>query len=224
MKTEDLIDELGRELNPVRRLRPPGRRAAVWLLCGGLYVAAMVTIAWVRRGSLGVEANAPYVLQQAALASTGVLAALAAFASVIPGSTSRARVALALSLGVMMVALAWGTLRDVQQFGSAGVGRETDWPCVASITLGGLALWAIAGVMLRRGAVLEPRATVLFAGIAAVSLANIEACVGRVHTFTATVLIWHGATASVLLLGLIALGPWVLGRGRRSLSRPERGG
>jgi hypothetical protein len=220
MKTEDLIHQLGGDLRPVRRLMPPARRAAVWLLYGAMYVAAMMTLAWVRRGALGVEANAPYVLQQATLASTGVLAALAAFASVIPGSTSRARVALVLSLGVMMVALLWGTLRDVQQFGTVGVGRETDWPCVVSIALGGLALCAIAGVMLRRGAVLEPRATALFAGIAAVSLANIEACVGRIHTFTATVMIWHGATAGVLLLGLIALGPWVLGRPRRSLHNP----
>lgn len=216
METDKLIHDLARELRPVRRLPPPGRRAAVWLSCSALYLAAVVTVAWIRRGHLGVEAAAPYLLQQAALASTGAMAALAAFASVIPGVATRARAALVLSLGVMMVALAWGVRRDLQQLGTAGFGSETDWPCVVSITLGGLVLWGIAGAMLRLGAVLEPRTTALLAGIAAVSLANIEACVSRVHAFTATVIVWHGATALVLLVTALALGPALFRRRRRA--------
>ena len=102
-----------------------------------------------------------------------------------------------------MAALLWGTAHDLEQFGTAGLGRETDWPCVVSITLGGLALWGVASAMLRRGAVLEPRATSVLAGIAAVSLANIEACISRVHAFTGTVIVWHGATAASLMLTVI---------------------
>jgi hypothetical protein len=216
MKTDELIHDLARELRPVRRLPPPGRQAAVWLSCSALYLAAVVALAWIRRGHLGVETDAPYLLQQAALASTGVLAALAAFASVIPGVATRARTALVVPLGVMMAALAWGVRGDLQQLGTAGLGSETDWPCVISITLGGLVLWGIAGAMLRRGAVLEPRLTALLAGVAAVSLANIEACVSRIHAFTATVIVWHGATAAVLLVAALALGPSLFRRGRRA--------
>ena len=216
MKTDDLIHELGRELSPVRRLSPPGLRAVLWLSCSGLYVAAAVTFAWIRGGHLGVEIAAPYLLQQLGLAFTGVLAALAAFASVSPGKITRARAGLTLSLGVMMAALLWGTLRDIQQLGTLGVGRETDWPCVVSTTLGGLALWGVASVMLRQGAVFEPRVTAVLAGVAAVSLANIEACVSRIHAFTTTVILWHGATVAVLLLGAVTLGPLILTRRRRS--------
>jgi hypothetical protein len=214
MKTEDLIHQLGAELRPVRRLLPAWQRAAIWLACGVIYVTAMVTFAWVRRGALGAESDAPYVLQQAMLGLTGILAALAAFASVVPGTASRARAAMVAAIGLMMAALLWGTLRDLQQFGTLGVGRETDWPCVVSITLGGMALWAIASVMLRRGAVLEPRLTAALAAVAAVSLANIEACVGRVHVFTATVVVWHGATVALVMLAVTALGPRVLNRTR----------
>jgi hypothetical protein len=220
MKTDELIHELGRDLRPVRPLPSPARRAGLWLSIGVVYVAVVVTLGWVRRGQLGIETAAPYVLQQLALALTGLFAALAAFMSVIPGVTSRARVALVLPVLVMMAALAWSTLRDVQQFGTAGFGIETDWPCVVSTTLGGLALWGVAGVMLRRGAVLEPRMTALLAGIAAVSLANIEACLGRIHAFTATVIVWHGTTAVLLLLASLALGPLVLAR--RRISRKAR--
>lgn len=212
MKTDELIHELARTLEPVRRLPPPGRRAASWLACGALYLAAVVMLAWIRRGQLGVEAEAPYVLQQGSLAFTGALAARAAFASVTPGVANRMRAALMLPVGVMVAALAWGTLRDVQQFGTAGLGRETDWPCVASTALGSLVLWGVAGVMLRRGAVLEPRATALLAGIAALSLANIEACVNRTHAFTATVIVWHGTTASVWLAVVLVLGPLLLAK------------
>jgi hypothetical protein len=211
MKTEDLILQLGRELSPVQRLASPLRRATVWLTGGVAYVAVMAAFAWVRSGALGIEVAAPYLLQQAALAVTAVLAALAAFASVIPGTASRARAALAAPVGLMMIVLLWGTVRDLRQFGTAGFGRETDWPCVMSITLGGLALWAVAGAMLRRGAPLEPRVTAVLAGVAALSLANVEACISRVHTLTSTVIAWHGTTVVLLLTGLLALGPRVLG-------------
>lgn len=219
IKTDDLIHRLGRELRPVQRLLPPWQRAAIWLACSVMYVAAVVTFAWVRRGALGVESDAPYLLQQTALGLTGILAALAAFASVIPGSASRARAALAAPIGLMMAALLWGSMRDLQQFGTVGVGQETDWPCVVSITLGGLALWAVASTMLRRGAVLDPRLTAALAGAAAVSFANIEACLGRVHVFTATVVLWHGATVALVMAAVVALGPLVLSRRGRATHR-----
>ena len=95
---------------------------------------------------------------------------------------------------------------------------ERCWPCVVSITLGGVALWVAAGMMLRRGAVLEPRQTAMLAGIAAVSLANIEACLGRVHAFTSTVIVWHGATVALVLTAFVVLGPWAFNRRHASQS------
>jgi hypothetical protein len=218
MKTDELIDELGRGLSPVRRLSPPWQRAAAWLACSVAYVVLGGTVAWIRRGTLGIETAGPYVLQQAALALIGVLAAHAAFASVVPGATSRARAALVVPVAMMIAALLWGAVRDLQQFGTAGFGRETDWPCVMSMTAGGLALWSVAVAMLRRGAVLEPRVASVLAAIAALSLANIEACISRVHAFTVTVILWHGVTIGVLAIGLILLGPRVLRRSGRLVS------
>jgi hypothetical protein len=222
MKTDELIDELGRDLKPIRRLPPPWRRAAAWFACGVAYVAAVGTFAWIRRGTLGVEATGPYVLQQGALALVGLLAALGAFASVVPGTTSRVRTAAVMPVGVMMVALLWGTARDLQQFGTAGFGRETDWPCVVSIALGGLVLWGVASAMLRRGAVLEPRVTSVLAALAAVSLANVEACISRVHGFTATVIVWHGLTAALVMSVLVVLGPRVFPKRLRTLEVGRR--
>jgi hypothetical protein len=217
MKTEELIGELGRDLRPVRRLAPPWRRAVLWLAVGLLYVAAVAAYAWIRHGALGIEVAGPYMLQQVALVVMSAIAAFAAFTSVVPGAPNRMPIPIALSLMVLTAALSWGVSQDVAQLGTVGVGRETDWPCVVSITAGGFALWTVAGAMLRRGAALEPRTTSALAGLAALGLANIEACISRAHTFTATVVVWHGATTGVVMVALVAIGPRLIGtRNRRA--------
>ena len=78
-----------------------------------------------------------------------------------------------------------------------GLTAERDSPCVVSITMGGLPLlW-----MVQRGAPMTPRATVFLGGLAALSLANIEACLTRTHAFAMTVLLRHGgATVGVAVL------------------------
>jgi hypothetical protein len=72
--------------------------------------------------------------------------------------------------------------------------------------------------MLRRGAAFEPRVTTALAGVAAISLANVEACISRAHAFTATVIAWHGLTIAVLMIALMTLGPRLLVRRSRLAS------
>jgi hypothetical protein len=86
------------------------------------------------------------------------------------------------------------------------VGRETDWPCVVSIATGGVLLWGVAAVMLRRGAALSPGLTGALAAIAALSVANLEACISRPHAFAITIVLWHGAATAIMLLVLAGAG------------------
>ena len=54
-------------------------------------------------------------------------------------------------------------------------------------------LWdTLLNVQLRRGAPLTPLISSLLAGVAAFSVANLEACVSRSHAFAITVFLWHG--------------------------------
>ena len=208
MKTEDLIQRLGDSLGPVRPLAPPWRRAAAWLGCAAAYVGAVVLIAWVRGRSLaGAGAD---ITQQGALIATAVAASVAAFASVVPASNRRA-LGIPLVPGMLvMAALLWGCIVDVRLQGTLGIGREADWPCVASIAVGGALLWAVGVAMLRRGAPLTPRLSSLLVGVAAFSVANIEACLSRSHTFTITVLLWHGTTTALLVAALAHVGRGLL--------------
>jgi hypothetical protein len=204
MNTEDLIQRLGDTLQPVRPLAPAWRRAAVWLACAAAYLCGMVLFAWARGRSIdGAGAD---VAQQGALIATAMFASVAAFASVVPASDKRV-LGVPLVPGMLVMAtLLWGCVVDVRMHGTLGIGRETDWPCVASISFGGLLLWAIGVAMLRRGAPITPRVSSLLAGVAAFSIANIEACVSRSHTFTITVLLWHGMTTALLVTALAHVG------------------
>ena len=214
MNTEDLIQRLGDNLGPVRPLGPPWRRAAAWLACAAAYLCGVVLIAWARGHSL--EGAGADVAQQGALIVMAVSASVAAFASVVPASDRRV-LGIPLAPGMLVVAaLAWGCVVDVRMQGTLGLGRETDWPCVVSVSLAGILLWAAGIAMLHRGAPMTPRLSSLLAGVAAFSVANLEACLSRSHTFTITVLLWHGMTSALLVTALTQVG-----RGLLTWKRPE---
>ena len=137
----------------------------------------------------------------------------------------------------------WQAVSDAQAYGTLGLTSQSDWPCVASMVIGGVMLGGPLVWMLRRGAPLTPRTTAFLAGLAALSLANIEACLTRPHAFAMTVLLWHGGTIA-LTVGLSAslgrrwlpwpplarlrraipedVGPTDLARSARSDLRPQR--
>lgn len=214
MNTEDLIQRLGDNLRPVRPLAAPWRRSATWLACAAVYLGGVVLLAWARGRSL--DGFGSDVTQQGALIATAVSAAVAAFASVVPGSDRRV-LGIPLVPGMLvMVALVWGCVVDLRMHGTLGVGRETDWPCVVSISVGGSLLWAVGVAMLRRGAPMTPRVSSLLGGLAAFSVANLEACLSRGHAFTITVLLWHGLATALFVAALAQLGRALL-----TWKRPE---
>lgn len=216
MNTDDLIARLGREATPVAPLPAPGIRTAWWAVGGALYLFAVGAMKFLAMSPGGVVLAPLYVLEQTAALATGVAAARAALTSVVPGAGDRPwrlpAVAAAAWLGLVFVEAAG----NVQTAGTLGLTRETDWPCVASMMFGGALLGGPLVWMLRRGAPLTPRVTAWLAGVAAVSVANVEACLTRPHAFAATVLVWHGATA-ILVAALFAAA------GRRWLPWPARG-
>ena len=132
MNTEDLIQRLGDSLGPVRPLAPPWRRAAIWLACAAAYLCGVVLIAWARGRSL--EGAGVGVAQQIALVATAVSASVAAFVSVVPAADRRVMSIPIIPGMLVMGALVWGCIVDVRTVGILGIGRETDWPCVLSLT------------------------------------------------------------------------------------------
>jgi len=196
MNTDDLIDRLGRDVTVVKPLPGPGMRTAAWLVWAAIYLVIVAVTMFATMSSAGVMSTPLYLAQQSAALITGITAARAAFGSVIPGANNREQVLPAICAAVWTMLLLWAGMRDLQAFGTLGVTSQSDWPCVASMTLGGVVVGAPLVWMLRRGAPLTPRATAFLGGLAALSVANIEACLTRPHAFAMTVLLWHGSTVA----------------------------
>ena len=198
MRTDDLIDRLGRDVTVARPLPTPGVRTAVWMVWAVSYLIVVAVMMFAVMSSAGVTPTPLYLVQQGAALVTGILAARAALASVIPGSNDRVWVLPAIGVATWAAALLWAGVLDLQSSGTLGVTSQSDWPCVASMTVGGLLVGAPLAWMLRRGAPLTPNLTVGLAALAALSVANIEACLTRPHAFAVTVLLWHGGTVAAI--------------------------
>jgi hypothetical protein len=198
MRTDELIDRLGRNVTVARPLPTPGRRTALWMVWAVSYLIVVAFMMFAVMSSAGVTATPLYLVQQSAALVTGIMAARAALASVIPGSENRVWVLPAIGGASWGAALLWAGALDLQASGTLGVTSQSDWPCVASMTLGGLLVGAPLAWMLRRGAPLTPGLTAFLAALAALSFANIEACLTRPHAFALTVLLWHGGTVAAV--------------------------
>lgn len=201
MNTDRLIAHLADRLPPVQPLQRPGVRAFVWL-CGasaflGVLALSMMSTADVATNGVGIAFVGPQLLA----ILTGVLAAWAAFTSVIPGY----------SRTVFM----WPVIAGVAWIGALAIGvpqGETvatlaaprEWMCVAVIVLSGGPMMAALWLMLRQGAPLNPSITAALAALAVGALANVAACVSHPHTNNGITLVWHGATIAVLV-GLAAV-------------------
>ena len=198
MRTDDLIDRLGRNVTVARPLPTPGRRTALWTVWAVSYLIVVALMMFAVMSSAGVTPTPLYLVQQTAALVTGIMAARAALASVIPGSKNRVWVLPAIAGASWGAALLWAGALDLQASGTLGVTSQSDWPCVASVTVGGFLVGAPLAWMLRRGAPLTPGLTAFLAALAALSFANIEACLTRPHAFALTVLLWHGGTVAAV--------------------------
>ena len=206
MNTDDLIDELGRNATPTSPLLAPGWRTAIWMLWSVVYVAVVAIAVFAGTSAPGIMITPLYLLQQVAAVATAITAARAAFGSVIPGVAAGLWGPPVVSAGVWVALMLWNAMLDARAAGTLGIGSQTDWPCVASMAVGGIVLGGPLVWMLRRGAPLTPRSTAFLAGLAALSIANIEACLMRPHAFASTVLLWHGLTVAVVACVFASLG------------------
>src|SRR5438093_1397949 len=207
MRTDDLIDRLGRDVTVARPLPTPGMRTAVWMVWAVGYLIVVAVMMFAVMSSAGVTPTPRYLVQQSAALVTGIMAARAAFASVIPGANNRVWMMPAIGAGVWSLSLLWAGVLNLQAVGTLGVTSQSDWPCVASMTVGGLVVGAPLVWMLQRGAPLTPGLTAFLAALAALSFANIEACLTRPHAFALTVLLWHGSTVAASAALCALMGP-----------------
>ena len=206
-----LIDALGAELTPVRRLLPPWRRALAWLaivvvLAVALFMrfgAGTMLHRWSAAPDLGVAACGAVI--------TAITAALASFVLAVPGRSIRWAWLPVPSALVWIGASGLGCLRahipGMPVLNLHGANDCLIFIVSFSLPLSGVMIW-----LLRRACPLRPVLTAVLVGLAsaAASASLLEIC----HNFDAAAsdLVMH-AVAVALVVGLNAL------MGGRLLSR-----
>ncbi len=198
MDTDTLIRELAGGAQPVRSLARPWVRAAAWLALA-VPSALLVMVMMPGRGDWMSRLLMPRVIGEEAFAlATGILAAIAAFASIVPGYNRKVLFLPIVPLALWLGGLGQGSVREWLQLTSQGFSMRPEWVCLpATIIAGGVPAIAMA-VMLRRGAPLTPRLSVMLGGLAAAGLGNLGVCVTHHAYGNVLVLVWHVGIVVVL--------------------------
>lgn len=212
--TSDLIKALAANAVPVRRLRPPLARAALWLVLAAL-VLAIVGLVRGMRADLGEKARDPlFLLGVTAPLVTGLLAAIAAFMTSLP-DRSRAWLALpAPALVLWLSTVGYGCVAAWVGLGPEGVRADALADCFATLVMTSMPAAVAMLVMLRNAAPLRPTAAAVMGGLAVGALA--AAALPLVHTIDASIMILLWTTGVAALFA--ALGGVF---GRRMLAPPS---
>lgn len=195
--TAELIHALVADAPPVRRLRPPLTRAALWLALAAI-VLVLLGILVGARPDLGARAGETgFVVRVAASLLTGISAAFAAFMVALPDRSRWWPLLPAPAFGVWISVIGYGCLTDWVSLGPEGVGLGETARCFATLALVSLPLGFAMLLMLRRTGPLRPAAALATGSLAVAAIA-------------ATALsLFHDLDASVLVL-ILNLGPVAL--------------
>lgn len=212
--TGSLIRRLAKNVEPVRPLAGPWVRTATWLALGSPYLLLVVFVMSPRADLVQKVADHRFLIEQVAALATGVAAAAAAFASVVPGYR---RMLLALPLlpfAVWLGTLGRGCVQDWMQLGPNGLTVRPDWLCLPGIVMVGAVPAVAMAFMLRRGAPLTPRLSTALGGLAAAGLGNFGLRLFHPQDASVMVLVWQFGT-------VCALSALAAGAGRLVLNWPS---
>jgi hypothetical protein len=214
--TPDLIDSLAASATPVRRLRPPLVRAALWLGLAG-FILGLLAVGHGFRPDLAERLHqSMFVMTLIASLITGVLAAVASFMVSLP---DRSRLWLALPLPALLAWLStigYGCLTDWVSIQPDGLRMGEAARCFATLVLTSLPLSLVMLVMLRYAAPLRPAAVTMMGGLAVAAIT--ATALSLFHSLDATVmvLVWNLGTAALIVTLGGVLGPrmfsWVTPR------------
>jgi hypothetical protein len=200
--TPELIDVLCADAQPVRRLRPPLVRAALWLLFAALVLVALAALLGTRPDLAGRLRQPTFVGALAGALLTGVLAAVAAFYLSLP---DRSRLWALLPVPALLLwisTIGYGCLTDWVSMGPDGVRLGTTLECFATLALASLPLSMALVVMLRHAARLYPTTVAMMGGLASAGIAATALSLFHELDASVMVLLWNlGAAALLMALG-----------------------
>ncbi len=209
---EALIDRLGTELVPVRRLLPPGLRAAGWLLGVAVIAVGLLMHYGATRMMLRFAATPDLAWAGVGAVITAVTAAWAAFALSVPGRRA-AWAWLPLPGALLWIgASGLGCLRTLVAPGTSISSLHQSTDCLVFIISFSIPLSALMIVLLRRACPLRPVLTAVLVGLAsaAASASLLEIC--HAYDAAATDLLTHAVAVGLVVAANAAMGGRLLSK------------
>lgn len=205
--TQALIGDLTRDLRPIRRLRPPMLRAALWLVASLWFAALLALFANVPDLTARLTATPDMGLAFAGAVLTTVAAALATFESTIPGRSPGWALLPLPPLALWVGASGAGCLRPEAAALTRPEGPMHAMTCMYFILLLSVPLAALLAWLVMRAYPLRPALTASLAGLA--SAAAAASLLTMVHPYdaTATDLLAHAAAVALVVLAARTLLP-----------------
>jgi hypothetical protein len=197
-RTSDLIDALADSATPVRRLRPPFLRAALWLSLAAVVLALLCVANGVRTDLAERLRESVFVLSMSAALATAILSAMAAFKLSLPDS-SRGWPLLPLpALAVWVSTIGYGCLTDWVRMDPEGIHMGEAIRCFATLLLTSVPLSIAMLVMLRHAALLRPTAVAATGGLAIAAMTSFA--LSLIHDLDATIMIllWNLGSAALI--------------------------
>jgi hypothetical protein len=193
-----LVEALAGGLEPVRPLLAPGIRAALWL--GAALLAGLLLVAEAGMTGFMLRMQVPD-LALAAIGAilTAITAAYAAFATSVPGRSTRWALLPLPPLAVWIGASGLGCLRDWIAPGTDLPGAHAVMGCFSFLLCVSVPLSALIVVMLRRACPLRPNLTAALGGLAVSAAAAALLMPVHPHDATATDLVMHAAAVAIVI-------------------------
>ena len=198
ISTRDLIDTLVESATPVRRLRPPLVRAALWLALATV-ILALLSVAHGLRTDLLIRLHQPtFVVSMIGAIATGILAAIASFELGRPDGSLWWLSLPAPALAIWVSTIGYGCLTDWVSMGPDGVRMGEAFRCLATLLLTSVPLAITMLIMSRHAAALRPTAVSIAGGLAIAAITSFA--LSLIHDLDATImiLIWNLGTAALI--------------------------
>ncbi|TAM85096.1 DUF1109 domain-containing protein [bacterium] len=204
MNTEDLIDALAANLEPVRPLFPPALQLLGWLAASVPAIGGVVALEGLREDLPAKLVDPVFLTEQIAAVATALAAAWAALTACVPGTARWARWLPAVPLTFWMASLARQCWFEWIHAGTSGMVLRPDWMCVPDIALTS-ALPAFAMVIsIRRGARLSSE-PMLWGSLAAAALSNAALRLFHAQDAALMVIVWQFGSVTLFTMVLAAL-------------------
>jgi hypothetical protein len=169
--TENLITQLTDGLRPVKRLTPPGRRAALWLGVVALLGAALIFRLSNMQTFLHRASDPKLALELAGTLLTGILAVIASFQLSLPDRPLRWALLPVPSFALWLGSSGYSCWREWIVQGPTGLHAGEGLSCFIWIVAFGIPLAGSLFLLLRQAHPLAPGPVAAMAGLGVASLA-----------------------------------------------------